>query len=74
MNEILAVKPTKVEEVQRVIKGARQLGLRVRAAGTKHSWTPLFSDEGDVVIYVRELERPDGAERLELITVGQIIN
>lgn len=66
---ILACHPTKVEEVQAVIRGARKLGLSVRAAGRTHSWTPLFSDEGQVVMYVRDLQRPDGPQ-MELLLVS----
>ena len=63
---IIAVRPTTVEQVQAVIRGARTLGLRVRAAGEKHTWTPMFADEGDIVIYVKDLQRPNGAARIEL--------
>ena len=71
-NEILSVSPTTVEEVQAVVRAARQLGLRVRAAGRTHSWTPLFSDEGDIVMHVRDIKRPKGAPQIELTQVCEL--
>ena len=70
-DQILAVYPTTVEEVQTVVRAARQLGLRVRAAGRGHSWSPLFADEGDVVMHVKDLKRSDGKPQIE-IEVGDL--
>ena len=59
-DQVLAVRPTCLEEVQAVIRAARKHRLRVRAAGTRHSWSPVFSDEGNVVLYTRDVRNPDG--------------
>ena len=65
--------PETVSEVKAVIRAAGGLGLRVRAAGSGHSWSPLFADEGHVVMYMSKLQRPDGP-RLELIQVSGLID
>ena len=57
---VLAVRPKTVTQVQAVVRAARTLGLRVRVAGSTHSWSPIFSDKGQVVVYVKQLERQDG--------------
>lgn len=73
MQPILACWPTTVEEVQAVIRGAKFLGLKVRAAGATHTWTPLYSDKGQVVMYLGKLERSDGP-RIELKQVNRILH
>ena len=70
---VLAVKPQTVEEVKAVVKAAKGLGLRVRAVGSGHSWSPLFADEGHVSMYMTGLKRPDGP-RMELIQVTILMN
>lgn len=68
---MLKVSPQSVEEVQSVIIGAKNLGLQVRAVGSGHSWSPLFPDEGNVLMYTKDIERPDGRPRIELLQVGE---
>ena len=70
--------PCTVNEVQSVIKAVRELNathdeqkLRLRAVGTGHSWSPLFPDEGGIIVHVRKLKRPNGAQ-IELSEVGFI--
>ena len=41
------------------------LGMRVRATGVGHSRSPLYVDEGNILMDVRKLERHDGP-RMEL--------
>ena len=56
-----------------MVKAAKGLGLRVRAVGSGHSWSPLFADEGHVIMYMTGLKRPDGP-RMELIQVTILMN
>ena len=57
---VLAVRPQTVTQVQAVVRAARTLGLRVKAAGSTHSWSPVYSDRGQVVVYIKGLQRPNG--------------
>ena len=51
--------PRTVDEISRIIKHAKEEGRRVRAAGMKHSWTDLFSDDGEYLMYLLPLEVTD---------------
>ena len=51
--------PRTVEEISRIIQHARAEGRRVRAAGMKHSWTDLFSNDGEYLMYLLPLEVTD---------------
>ena len=51
--------PRTVEEISRIIKHAKAEGRRVRAAGMKHSWTDLFSNDGEYLMYLLPLEVTD---------------
>ena len=62
LQQILSVTPRTVSEVQAVIRASRRLGLRVRAVGSGLSWSPLFSDEDNVAMFVAKLQRPDGPQ------------
>ncbi len=68
-NQILSVRPTQFEEVQNIVRACRQLGLRLRAAGATHSWSPMFSDEGHVLMYTNKLVPFDG-DKMSLWTVS----
>ena len=66
MEKILAVHPSTLEDVKKLVVACRDLGLRVRPAGSTHSWGPMFSDEGQVVMYTDKLKPIDGEERMSL--------
>ena len=51
--------PKTIEEISKVIHLAKILGKRVRAAGMKHSWTDLFSNDGEYLICLLPLEVTD---------------
>ena len=51
--------PRTVDEISKIIKYAKEHGKRVRAAGMKHSWTDLFSDNDEFLIYLLPLEVTD---------------
>ena len=51
--------PRTVEDISRIIKYAKEEGKRVRVAGMKHSWTDLFSDDGEFLISLLPLEVTD---------------
>lgn len=48
--------PTTVYGLQNLIQWARDNGKRVRAAGHRHSWTPLFSEDDEVLISMLDLK------------------
>ena len=47
---------------------SKYLQLQVRCAGAKHSWSPMFPDEGNILMYNQDIQRHDGP-RIELIKV-----
>ena len=51
--------PRSVDEISKIIKHAKAEGKRVRAAGMKHSWTDLFSNDGQYLMYLLPLEVTD---------------
>ncbi|KAK0069006.1 hypothetical protein Bpfe_001969 [Biomphalaria pfeifferi] len=60
INQLFYTKPKTIWEVRRVLFAARSLGLRVRATGAGHSRSPLYVDEGNIMMDVRDLQRHDG--------------
>jgi FAD/FMN-containing dehydrogenase len=54
------VKPITIWEVSRVIKAASMTGIHVRATGAGHTRSPLYPDEGHIMMDVRNLQRHDG--------------
>ncbi|GFS23596.1 D-arabinono-1,4-lactone oxidase-like [Elysia marginata] len=60
VDQMFFVKPKTIFEVRKVIFAAKSLGMRVRATGAGHSRSPLYVDEGDIMMDVRELQRHDG--------------
>ena len=72
-SEILSVSPQSLSEIQAVVKGCRELAIRIRAAGATHSWSPLFSDEGQLVMFTKDLKRHDGPQ-IELLQVRQVFD
>ncbi|KAL8584779.1 hypothetical protein ACOMHN_035698 [Nucella lapillus] len=65
IDQLFYTVPTTIFQVRRIIKAAAYLGMRVRATGVGHSRSPLYVDEGNILMDVRHLERHDGP-RMEL--------
>lgn len=42
--------PTKIAELQRIVRQARDAGKRVRCAGYRHTWSDLYADDGDLLV------------------------
>ena len=51
--------PKNVEEIRKVILFAKSLKKRLRCAGMKHSWTDVFSDTGEILIFLLPLSVTD---------------
>ncbi|XP_020631040.1 uncharacterized protein LOC110068020 isoform X1 [Orbicella faveolata] len=72
---VLSVRPKSVKEVEQVIdamnrynearKGKNEPLLSIRCVGDGHSWSPLFPDDGNVLMYTSELVL-EGGERIRL--------
>lgn len=72
---VLSVRPKSVKEVEQVIdamnryndsrKGKNESLLSIRCVGDGHSWSPLFPDDGNVLMYTSELVL-EGGERIRL--------
>ncbi|PVD32918.1 hypothetical protein C0Q70_08365 [Pomacea canaliculata] len=60
IDQVFYTAPKTIWEVRRIILAARQLGMRVRATGVGHSRSPLYVDEGNIMMDVRGLQRHDG--------------
>ncbi|KAK3786088.1 hypothetical protein RRG08_045475 [Elysia crispata] len=60
VDQLFFVKPKTIWEVRRVIFAAWSMGMRVRATGAGHSRSPLYVDEGNIMMDMRELQRHDG--------------
>ncbi|CAG2227679.1 unnamed protein product [Mytilus edulis] len=65
IDHLFYVKPKTIWEVQRVVNAAALTGIHIRATGGGHTRSPLYPDEGQISMDVRELERHDGP-RIEL--------
>lgn len=47
--------PTSVKGAQRIVKFAKEKNLSVRCAGFRHSWSPLFGSNGQILISLLSL-------------------
>lgn len=54
---------------QDIIKEAKKYHKRVRAVGAGHSWSPIFPDDGDYLVFTEKL-KPHPI-RLEELPSGQ---
>ncbi len=50
--------------LQAVVKACKKHCVRVRCAGRTHSWGPMYSDEGQMVMKMHNLKRHDGDQCL----------
>ncbi|KAL3856375.1 hypothetical protein ACJMK2_011143 [Sinanodonta woodiana] len=66
IDNLFYVRPTNIQQVQRIIRVAAMMQMRVRATGNGYSRAPLYPDEGNIMMDVRDLARFDGP-RMELI-------
>ena len=67
---VLSVRPKSVKEVEQVIsamkrynetiEGDSEQPLSIRCVGDGHSWSPLFPDDGNVLMYTSELVLESG--------------
>ena len=67
---VLAVRPRCLQDIQKIVVACRQLGLRIRCVGYGHSWSPLFSDENNVLMQMDALKPEEGQPAIKLNTVG----
>ena len=51
--------PKNVEEIKKVILYAKSQKRRIRCAGMKHSWSEVFSNTGEILVYLLPLEVTD---------------
>ena len=48
------------------VVAARRKGLQLRPAGSTHSWSSLYPDEGDILLDMRSLKTLENGKRAEL--------
>ena len=59
VDRVLAATPTTLTELQATIRFARSANLSVRAVGSGLSWSPLYSDENQMVVYMKDVTYAD---------------
>lgn len=52
----LTAVPTKVLGVQNLVKYAKLTKKRIRCAGYRHSWSPIFSEDGEILVEMLDLK------------------
>ena len=69
---VLSIKPRSVEDVKKVVKAVsdynsegRNQRVSIRCVGDGHSWSPLFPDDGSILMYTSELV-PSSGKRISL--------
>ncbi|CAH1779396.1 unnamed protein product [Owenia fusiformis] len=60
INETILIQPKTVPQIQAVVKAANRLELKVRVIGLAGSWSPLWSEYGQILIDLQHLQRPAG--------------
>ena len=48
--DVISCSPTSKEEIQKVIEAAREERVKLRCAGSQHSWSPVFSDDRQLLL------------------------
>ena len=48
--DVISCSPTSKEEIQKVIEAAKEEGVKLRCAGSQHSWSPVFSDDRQLLL------------------------
>ncbi|XP_063412030.1 uncharacterized protein LOC134694861 [Mytilus trossulus] len=54
--QVISSSPTTEKELKKLVLAASEQGLRVRCAGTGHSWAPIFADSKQLLIYVKDMK------------------
>ncbi|CAE1269575.1 unnamed protein product [Acanthosepion pharaonis] len=65
ISTVFYARPKNIWEVQDILRAATHVGLQARATGVGHTRSPLYVDEGNIMIDVKGLERHDGP-RIEI--------
>ena len=63
---VLSVQPRNLQEIKNVLSACSELGLKVRCSGRGYSWSPIFSDPGQVLLYTGFFNSELGKERIRL--------
>ena len=69
--KVISCYPTTKDEMQQVVKAAAAENVKVRCAGSRHSWAPLFSDDHHLILNVGKMQSdyPDGS-KIRISDVG----
>ena len=63
---VISVKPKTVEEVKKIVNAMNTYNtekneqISLRCVGDGHSWSPLFPDEGNILMYISQLKLKSG--------------
>ncbi|MCJ1438610.1 hypothetical protein MMC27_008000 [Xylographa pallens] len=53
----ITVVPTKVVGIQNLVLYAKEHKLRIRCSGYRHSWSPVFSEDGQILVSLLNLKQ-----------------
>ena len=59
--------------LQLIVRAAKELQLRVRCVGSSHSWSPLFTDNGHICMYMGDLKPENDQPKIKLNKVTEFI-
>ena len=65
---VLSIQPRNLQEIKRVLVAcsSSELNLKVRCSGRGYSWSPIFSDPGQVLLYTGFFDNDEEEERIQL--------
>ncbi|KAI1143069.1 hypothetical protein F5Y05DRAFT_141793 [Hypoxylon sp. FL0543] len=63
--------PSTTYGIQQIVKYAKTRGLKVRASGYRHSWSPVFGEDGQIIISTLGLYRSTVLPNLESLPGSQ---
>lgn len=61
---VYSVRPKNLAEIQKVIRFAKEQNMRVRCVGAAHSWSPVFSDDNQILMETKWIKDERGNIRL----------
>lgn len=62
-----------LDQLKRLLKVASEEKLSVRCAGSGHSWSPIFSDRNNVLIYMENIKSDyEDGSRIRISPVSSV--
>lgn len=58
--DVISCSPISKEEMQKVIAAANEEGVKLRCTGSSHSWSPVFSDDHQLLMRLGKVRNDYG--------------